>query len=77
MRDGVKCESESLEYPLGGADVVGVVVVVGRQVGEREKRKMGKINAVPDRGNFYLPETSPVDYTTKCSFTHRYHNSSL
>lgn len=42
MRDGVKCESESLEYPLGGADVVGVVVVVGRQVGEREKEKNGE-----------------------------------
>ena len=40
---------------MGGEDIVGIVVVVGRQVGEKGKETNGKINAVPDRRNLIYP----------------------
>jgi len=42
-----------------------VVVVVGRQVGEREKEKDGEDKRGARSQKVYLPETSLVDYKTK------------
>ena len=56
-----------LDASLEGWALEGMVVV-GRQVGGKGKEKNGEINTLPRLRTSYLPETRPVDYTTKWSY---------
>jgi len=55
MELGELLDPELFEYPTGGVDIVGIVVVVRRKVGEKGKEKNAKINAVPDHRNLIYP----------------------
>ena len=58
----------SLKCPMGGADVAGGGGGRETSWGEREKEKDGEDKRGTRSQEVYLPETSPVDYTTKCSY---------